>query len=411
MKTKNRALYITYMGLTEPLLYSQALNYLKSLSLKGLSISIISFEKREFLTKNSINGIKEDLNKCGIKWFFMTYHKRFKCLSKPYDIVRGMFFVLYISFKERIDIIHARGTFCVLIGSASFFLLRQKMIFDMRGLMAEEYADAGSWKRNSFIYKFISKLEQYFARRADEVIILTAKTKGLITNGNRVKNFTIIPTCVDLDKFNIERRANSNYNRLTYSLNGKFVLMYAGSLGTWYMLSEMMDFFRELINLKNDAVFFILSQTDKKWIEQYIPHNLKKKTVIDRVNPENVPDIVSMADIGIFFIKPCISKTASCPTKFAEYLACGLPVIINKGVGDTEEIVKENRIGIVIDAFNVTEYKRAIVQTIELLKEGDILRKRCYDVAYKYFSLKKGVESYSNIYERLNMHKGLLKCG
>lgn len=399
------------MGLTEPLLYSQALSYLKSLSLKGLSISIVSFEKRELLTKNNINSIKEDLNKYGIKWFFMIYHKRFKCFSKPYDIVRGMFFVLYISFKERINIVHARGAFCVLIGSVSFFLLRQKMIFDMRGLMAEEYADAGSWKRSSFIYKFVSKLEQYFARKADEVIILTAKTKDLITSGNRVKNFTIIPTCVDLDKFNIERRVNSSHIRLTYSLNGKFVLMYAGSLGTWYMLSEMMDFFRELINLRNDAVFFILSQTDKKWIEQYIPHDLKKKTVIDRVNPENVPDIVSMADVGIFFIKPCISKIASCPTKFAEYLACGLPVIINKGVGDTEEIVKENRIGSVIEGFNVTEYKRAIAQIIELLKEGDALRKCCYDVAYRYFSLRKGVESYSNIYERLSMHKGLSKCG
>jgi len=396
---ENKTLYITYMGLTEPLLHSQVLNYLKILRQSGIAVCILSYEKRQLLKKDNVETIKEDLNGAGIKWVSLAYHKRLQFLSKPYDIIRGMFAALYISITERVDVIHARGTFCALIGILPCLVLKKKMIFDMRGLMAEEYVDAGLWKRDSMAYRIVDRLERYFIRKADEVIVLTGKAKELILNRGRTKSITLIPACTDLNRFRL-KKVNSGL-RSRYSLDKKFILVYTGSLGTWYMLSEMMDFYKELLCTGNNEAFFILSQTSKAWIEQHIPEDIKGKVIVDFSDPENVAEFLNLADVGIFFIKTCLSKTASCPTKFGEYLACGLPVIINKGIGDTEEIVRKNRIGVVVEDFSAQEYRRKIEQMKELLKEGDALKRRCRDVAERYFSLAQGGKKYVEVYKRL----------
>ena len=59
------------MGLTEPLLHSQVLSYLKILSQKGVSVHILSYEKKQFLTKANIYSIKQELDAAGIKWSFL----------------------------------------------------------------------------------------------------------------------------------------------------------------------------------------------------------------------------------------------------------------------------------------------------------------------------------------------------
>lgn len=394
-----KSIYITYMGLTEPLLRSQALSYLKALSRKGIKVCILSFEKKQFLRKGDVAELKKELGRFGIKWFFLKYHKKPQFLSKPYDIIKGMLRVLYINLCERIDVIHARGTFCALMGVIPCLFLNKKMIFDMRGLMAEEYVDAGLWKKASLQYKLISRLERYFVRKADEVIILSNEAKKILAD-NRSRNITIIPTCVDLEKFTLTEKTDDTL-RSKYSLGGKTVLMYVGSIGTWYMISEMLNFYQELAKSIDNTIFFILSQAEKSYVEGYIPDTLRDRVIIDSAKAGDVPRFLNLADIGIFFIKPSFSKTASCPTKFAEYLACGLPVVINKGIGDTEGIVKENRAGIVVEVFNHEEYRRKIIQFKELLQEGEVLKKRCRGVAEKYFSLEEGAGKYFQVYSGL----------
>lgn len=392
------------MGLREPLLYSQALNYLKKLSSKGVSVYLLSFEKKQFLTKDSLTSLKNELDTAGITWFFLKYHKRFQFISKPYDIIRGMFFVLYVTCRENIDVIHARGTMCAIIGMLGWFFMKKKMIFDMRGLMAEEYLDAGLWRKDGFAYTCVNRFERYFLKHSDEVVVLTHKIKDMQTRKYAIKHATVIPTCVDLERFNVYEDCGDAV-KTRYSLGGKFVVIYTGSLGTWYMFSEMLDFYKELIISMPDTTFFILSQTERAWIEQQIPDDVRKNVIIDSTDPWNVASFLNVADAGIFFIKPCLSKIASCPTKFGEYLACGLPVIINKGIGDTEELVRKEKIGVVIEDFNIEEYRKRILEMRELLREGDALRSRCRSVAERHFSLKDGSEKYADIYVRLAQRK------
>ena len=51
----------------------------------------------------------------------------------------------------------------------------------------------------------------------------------------------------------------------------------------------------------------------------------------------------------ISFIKPFYSKIASSPTKYAESLAMGIPVISNRGIGDIDELTEYLEAGKIID--------------------------------------------------------------
>ncbi|HAB53770.1 MAG TPA: hypothetical protein DCE80_16605, partial [Ignavibacteriales bacterium] len=186
-------------------------------------------------------------------------------------------------------------------------------------------------------------------------------------------------------------------------MEGKFVILYSGSLGTWYLLKEMIDFFRCAKEIIKNAHFLFLTNYDHSHIL-----NLWRKNglsiddlTIKSTSYNGISKLMRIADCGIFFIKPLLSKRSSCPIKFAEYLACGLPVVLNVNVGDTDTIVERNKIGVVISGFNQEEYQMCVRDLQGMMKDKDSLRNRCYNVAQSLFSLDFGVEKYYQIYRQL----------
>jgi glycosyltransferase involved in cell wall biosynthesis len=113
-----------------------------------------------------------------------------------------------------------------------------------------------------------------------------------------------------------------------------------------------------------------------------------------------VPEALAAADSTIFFIRPSFSKQASCATKFAESLACGVPVVINPGVGDHDRHLEGKRAGVVLEEFTRTAYDNAAGQLLTLLEDRS-LQARCRALAESGFSLEGAVESYLELYGRL----------
>ncbi|MFH1478577.1 MAG: glycosyltransferase family 4 protein [Candidatus Omnitrophota bacterium] len=402
-KMNIKSLFISYNGALEPLLQSQGISYLKGLSKKGIKPFLLTFEKpeqKEIYTRKNIGKLQKELESHGIRWYFLRYHKWPSLPATLFDMLIGVIVGLYLCVSKRIDIIHARGTVSAAIGYAISRVTRKKFIFDVRGLMADEYVDGGIWKRDSFSYRLVFYFEKIFLKSADELIVLTKKIKKVLINKN--KNIDIIPCCVDVLGFNKSSKLTEGL-RKKYNLSGKFVFLYVGSIGTWYLLDEMLDLFRIAKGIISNVHFLVLTHGDL----QIVNDLCKKRGIsgdditIDKVEFKDISDHIKLADVGIFFIKPVFSKSASSPTKFAEYLACGLPVIINSNIGDTEEVVISDRVGVVIKDFNNAEYVKGVENLLRLIEEGEALKKRCLDVAERDFSLERGVEQYYGVYKRL----------
>ena len=115
----------------------------------------------------------------------------------------------------------------------------------------------------------------------------------------------------------------------------------------------------------------------------------------------DVPVVLSRARLGISFRKPTFSQIAASPTKIPEYLAAGLPVVSNQGIGDTDELLEAEHIGLVVRNFDQDSLTLVAEKALALAGEKDIAA-RCRAAAHVHFDLASvGGAGYLTLYRRL----------
>jgi glycosyltransferase involved in cell wall biosynthesis len=114
----------------------------------------------------------------------------------------------------------------------------------------------------------------------------------------------------------------------------------------------------------------------------------------------DVVNAMQSMDVGVFIIKRCYSKIASAPTKLGEFLGCGVPCLCNTGIGDVDEVLEKENVGIVLNSFSDNEIRKSVIRLLKLTQEKNI-KKRCRNTALKYFSLDDGVKYYDEIYNSI----------
>ena len=72
------------------------------------------------------------------------------------------------------------------------------------------------------------------------------------------------------------------------------------------------------------------------------------RIVVDWLKPEDVYSVLNACDYGVLCREDSITNRVASPTKFAEYLASGLKILISERVGDYSNLVSENEIGEII---------------------------------------------------------------
>ncbi|WP_018341402.1 glycosyltransferase [Cytophaga aurantiaca] len=403
-------LYITYDGLTDFLGQSQVLPYILGLEEKGYRFSILSFEKPEKFNSNKsiIEGVISGKN---ITWYPKKYHKRFSILATLWDLIAGLFFLFRLRNKDVFQAVHCRSYIPAILGLLSKKIFHTKFIFDMRGFWADERIDGGLWNLKNPVFKtaytFFKWIEKKCILNADYVVTLTQNSFEEMKQWDYVSSkvkFKIIPCCADLKVFSSENSLHEEIEllRQKLSLERKTVVSYLGSIGTWYMIDEMFDYFKRFKQNFPDAVFlFITPEKEADILEIARKHQLTKEDIrVVKAQRVEVPSYLLLSNLSLFFIKPAYSKKSSSPTKLAEIMAMGIPVVCNNNVGDVEQQVLEAKAGIVINAFSDASYDRSIY-----LFKNDFENVFQKSISLKYvndhFSLLNGVNLYSEIYSEV----------
>jgi glycosyltransferase involved in cell wall biosynthesis len=403
-----RTLYICYFGLNEPLVQTQVLPYLKELQKDGVEVSLLTFEP-EFKTRwiaKELAVVREQMQSEGIDWHATGYHKRPSVPATAFDIANGARIIRRLMQQKKFDVLHGR----TLIGALMARIARRlsahkpKVIYDMRGFFAEEYTDAGIWPAGGWLYRTAKAIDNRAIRKVDGFVVLTEKARSLLfpdsaeTHRDRSgRPVEVIPCCIDPARF---ARGSSGTPLERFNSGGRTVIAYVGSFGGWYMTNEMLEFFATAKRLDPEVFALVLTQRDTAAVKErfewagYTGDDL----LVATVPPDEVPGYLAAADMAISFIKPYYSKQASSPTKIAEYLACGLPVISNRGIGDLDDQLTQDGVGVLVDSFDAASYRAAITE-IRLL--GDV-SERCRESARRRFDLVTvGGPGYRRLYKNL----------
>lgn len=412
MKLKDRrVLFISYNGMLDPLGQSQVIPYLRELSLaQGVKFTLLSFERSAAFTpegQERCAQLKESLAAHQIEWNYLRYHQNPSLPATVYDVRAGTRYAKSLVRRNRIEMVHARSHIPATIALRLKREFGIKMIFDVRGLMAEEYADAGHWREGSFKYRLTKRMERRAFAESDGIVTLTERIWEIIKDweGLRGRTFAhqVVPCCADMERFRFDQRARDE-RRAELGLSDKFVVVYSGSIGGWYLNEEMADFFVAALKEREDAHFLWLTPGPRQSVEALMRERGidENHYTVRAAQSAEVASYLSASDVGIAFIKPCFSKLASSPTKTAEYLACGLPVILNAGVGDSDTLVTREHVGALISEFTAQAYRQAMATVTGMLEDRDATRGHARRVAERLFDVHSiGLERYSLLYEEV----------
>jgi glycosyltransferase involved in cell wall biosynthesis len=393
-----RTLYICYFGLREPLVQTQVLPYLRQLALAGIKVHLLTFEPKlhERWSESELSSERQRLGTKGIQWFCLPYHKSPSLPATVYDIIAGARFAARLVRREGINVLHARAHVPMAMALLAQRLVSVKLIFDIRGLMAEEYVDSGVWTESSLPFRLVKRLERAGIQRADQIVVLTERMRAWLISEHhkRAEQIQVIPCCVDFERFEETETAPADADR--------FEVVYAGSLVGLYLVEEMGRFFKAIKTLQPNAFLRILTISPP----EQGADALKRAGLHDSdfeilaVPPEEVPVHLRRARLGVSFRKSTFAQIAASPTKIPEYLAAGLPVICNSGIGDMDEFVEQEKVGVVLRSFDDAAYQTAAVKAIDLANDPS-MRERAQQVARQYFDLASvGGRSYVDVYRQ-----------
>ncbi len=400
------SLYISLDGLTDPLGRSQVLPYLTGLAARGHRITILSAEKPARFAAEG-ETVRRLCVAAGIDWQPIRYHQKPPILAGVWNRMMLQRAAVRLQRERRFDIVHCRSYLPAAAGLHLKQRFGTRLLFDMRGFWPEEKVEAGSWPQSNplfrAVYRNMKRLEARLLAGADHLVTLTEAALPLLRARRELPASTpvsIIPCCADFDHFPLVTAEARAASRADLGIaDDAPVLAYLGSVGAWYMLDEMLDLFAVYRRRHPDAVMlFVTPQAREIFVVAAETRGLPVDAIRVRAGTrEQVPRLMAAADAGLFFIRPVSSKIASSPTKMAEMMALGLPIVGNDGVGDVAAILAESGCGVAIDRFDEAAYAEAI----ERLERVDRTPAQIRAAGLARFDVAEGIRRYDLIYRAL----------
>lgn len=304
-------------------------------------------------------------------------------------------------------IVRARGTQVVVARSilpslAALLAFRRRklpLIFDADGLLADEMVDFGGLSPTGFTYAFLRDIEAAAVRRAASVMTRSeAAVRTLVAragSGTSPAKFFVVKNGRDPARYRYMGGAERARVRAKLGVEAEAPLVvYAGSLGPKYCLVPMLQVFQEIRARCPEAQLLLLTPAPE-YFDAVSEELLKDNVQLLSVSSDEVPALLSACDLGLALIEPAYSMHAASAVKTAEYLLCGVPVVANRGIGDTSEILN-HRTGFVVDEVRSPSQWTAAAEWFlhQVLPVREEFRAQCRELGKRKFSLEQAVASY-----------------
>lgn len=399
-------LYITQNGVTDHIGRSQVAPYVLALARQGHRIHVLSAEKpgQDLL----IAEYQKLFDEAGVAWTRVRYHNKPPVLGQVWTQVAMKRAARAIVRREGIKVIHCRSFPPALIAFRLKHQLGIKYIFDFRDF----YADGGLDKVRGparLAYRYFKYIEGPMIRSADKVVCLTHRAREVLSDWylkdipNPHSRFQVIPCCADFAHFDTVQ-VTSQQQQVARQKAGlqpdAFVLLYLGSLGTDYLLPQMVALFRQVLAFRPAARFLFVSNNGKELVMQAcVDQNVDAERVhFVSADRKEIPAFISLADLSVVFIRADQAKIGCSPTKLAELFACNVPVIANTGVGDMDSIISLQKNGsVIVNDFADATLRSAVQRVIEFQKTQSLNIRE----SSREFALEEGTARYAAVYQEL----------
>ena len=390
---RRRVVYISYDGLADPLGQSQVLPYVQGLAKRGHTFHLLSFEKAgNALTLRSRPSP-------GVAWTATRYHKTPTVPATAFDMAQGLAAASVLSLVRRADLLHVRSYVAATMALPLARLARIPLLFDMRGLWADEKVDAGHWPREGGLYRGAKNVEKHLLAGASAITVLTNDMQHLLRHEYAQRDvirapISVIPTCADLDVFHPDAKPDA---ALARELGDARVLSYVGSFGTWYMAEEMARFYLAWRRHVPRAKLLVISRDEPDVMRRVLEaHGVADEIVHRPSSRDEVASRIRASHASVCFVRSTFSKRGSAATKVGEILGCGVPIAANV-IGDVRDVLGDPSVGVVVEPDSDAAIDAA-ARELARLSERPAVAVATRAQAVRWFSLDRAIDAYDALY-------------
>jgi len=116
------------------------------------------------------------------------------------------------------------------------------------------------------------------------------------------------------------------------------VFVYSGSVAGWQSFDMLYNYIAQILKSDFNYKLVFLSDMDENILK--LQHQFPHQIICKKLKVNDVPKYLLAADYGLLLREETITNQVASPVKFAEYIACGLKVIISDHLGDYSQFVE-----------------------------------------------------------------------
>lgn len=360
---------------------------------------------KKYLQENQIEMI--------VKWV-ITFSKYFysNLFMLPFFHIGYLLFLRRLILKDQYHILHCRSYHSTLIAHLvkKLFRLSYKIIFDTRGLFPEEAVVAGCFSAKSISYKLWKFIEKKLLDNSDAIVNVSETFTEHVLKITDNPCIVTIPTSTNTQIFsgrNLEKR-NIIRKKLGLDANEK-ILVYLGALDElgWHSVENFVKIYSIFKALFTNTKLLLITRLSKDILTKRLTelNILENEILIVETNsPQETVDYLQISDYGTLPLKKinndlqAIIGRTMVSSKAAEYLASGLPIIVNKDIGETSNLVRDNDIGCIFTLGEEDKIKDCL-KHIE--KNYEKVSQSCIKFAREYFDTTVHAKQYIELYQKL----------
>ena len=357
----NKYYYISDLDFDGGVYQSQIIDWLELFNKNGLNFELIQiFQIQSILKKNHKKQKQKIKNAFSFKthfWYLFPNVYFFRLFDKYIFylyLIRSIYKYPYLVFFSRAD-----------IGGEMVFLKKIypnkiKFIYDLRGAWVEEHL----WsikKNNSYSIKQYRNLSRIYyseflrQKVADKIFVVSNTLKDYFINhyNSKAEKFVLYPCLSSSDKFYFDVYLRIQSREELGFENEDIVFVYSGGvLNKYHIPDSIIRMFDRISKYESRAKLLLLIKKSSKDLKEQISNN-KNIKLIEGVPNNKVVDFLNAADYGFLLRENIILNNVAFPTKFAEYLLSGLPVIISESLIDCVKYCKKYNSGFVVSNSDV----------------------------------------------------------
>jgi len=232
-------------------------------------------------------------------------------------------------------------------GAVARYVRRVRFVFEVRDIWPEQAIDSGALT-NPVLIGVARLAERLFYRAADAILVVSRRMgerlrERIGADGRKVR---VLALGTDVAFFT---RAEADVAwRRGCGLEGKFVAVFAGAHGRLNALGWVL---RAAALLKDDPDIRIVLIGDgvlkPALREQARRDGLQNVLFLDPVPKERLAGVLKACDLGLMTLENLPILDTACPNKFLDYMAAGLPVLVNFN-GEAGWITEREGCGVVV---------------------------------------------------------------